>query len=101
MASLSPNEKNYSAEHWTFDKRKILAFKQRTLDAVIIYQLTFKVALYYEYSAGKNNSNVTWKDWVFLEITRCIKEVGIRACLYGLGYPKQPSSRDNFTERQN
>ena len=23
----------------------------------------------------------------------------VPACLYGLGYPRQPSSRDNFTER--
>ena len=42
-----------------------------------------------------------WGETTTNDIAKIRKpQTRLRACLYGLGYPRQPSSRDNFTERQ-
>ena len=38
-------------------------------------------------------------DMITSEQSQKIDNCQLRACLYGLGYPRQPSPRDNFTKR--
>ena len=52
-------------------------------------------------------SNTSWKDWrrreyrekVQLDRSISLGSLPLRACLYGLGEPRQPFPRDNFTKR--
>ena len=52
------------------------------------------------FPVNNGQEKITSAEWTqYIDHHSWEVEKELRACLYGLGYPRQPSSRNNFTER--